>query len=63
MKSPVEINISEITYPLFILKGDCLVFDEDVSFHSVQDLLDYIETGMTEEQRSNYLDNNLDEDL
>ena len=48
---PVETKLSEIEFPFYVLKNDCLVFERNITFNNRQELLEYIETGMTEEDK------------
>jgi len=50
-KALVDTKLSQVKFPFFILKGDSLIFEEDVTFNNIKELLDYIETGMTEEEK------------
>ena len=49
--TPVETKLSEIKFPFYVLKNDCLVFERSTHFNNRQELSDYIETGMTEAER------------
>jgi len=60
----IETKLSEIKFPYYVLPGDWLIvdFDQKITFNNREDLLDYLETGITEEEKQDLRDDHIEGD-